>query len=148
MLKAYANQIRVGVLLGLFGFIQTPLFLNVQLLIYKASLFPKFETVSALDAMFLIIASLHLIIAAESLKKADWWIGFTAMIVPYLILKWIGVYFDHTNYIIAEAEGRTIGGGAAMGHLLLLFYIFGPAQMVSFLGSFLAKKFTKDNSTR
>ena len=45
----------------------------------------------------------------------------------------MGVYFDSTNYLIATAEGRRIGGGAAFGHVLLMFYILGAAQLVSWI---------------
>lgn len=55
------------------------------------------------------------------------------MAIPYLYFKYLSVYFDTTNYLIADSEGLHIGGGAAFGHIFLGFYIMGAAQLVSWI---------------
>lgn len=141
MLKLSESQFKATLSLALFGLIQTPLISNIQLLTYKAALFPTFKSMSLIDSIFLLIASAYLIDKVDTFSKKEWWAGFAVMMIPYFALKWMGVYYDHTNYMIANSEGRSIGGGAAMGHLWLIFYLLGPSQLVSYLGTLLAKRF-------
>ena len=118
----------------LFGLLQEPIIQNLQLLIYLPDQFPSLKMGHWIFGIVLsCIASIFLLFEARSFKSKTWWISFICMAIPYLYLKYLGVYFDSTNYKIATAEGRRIGGGAAFGHILLMFYILGAAQLVSWL---------------
>ena len=117
-----------------FGLLQEPIIKNLQLFIYLPNRFPSLGMGHwILGIIFSFIASAYLIYEARSFKTKEWWFSFFCMAIPYLYLKYLGVYFDSTNYLIATAEGRHIGGGAAFGHLFLMFYIFGAAQFVSWI---------------
>jgi hypothetical protein len=126
----------------MFGILQEPIIQNLQLLIYLPNQFPSLKMghwIFGIAASF--IASIFLLFQARSFKTKAWWFSFICMAIPYLYLKYLGVYFDSTNYMIATAEGRRIGGGAAFGHILLMFYILGAAQLVSWITfSFLETK--------
>jgi hypothetical protein len=122
------------------GFMLEPILVNIQLLVNKPSLFPRRVDFNYFDVIMLIIASMVSIINYHYFPMSKWWIGFLVMLTPFLAFKYMGAYFDQTNYIIAESEGRRVGGGAAFGHLYLLFYLFGSAQMLNFLAYRFLKK--------
>lgn len=118
----------------LFGILQEPIIQNLQLLIYLPDQFPSLKIGHWIFGVVLsCLASIFLLFEARNFKTKAWWFSFVCMVFPYLYLKYLGVYFDSTNYLIATAEGRRIGGGAAFGHLFLMFYVLGSAQLVSWL---------------
>lgn len=130
------------------GLIQDPLFANAQLLLRKPSLFPILEAPSLFDAALFLVASFPLILRRNDIGKPEWWGGFLTMALPYFALKWIGVYYDQTNYLIANYEGRTLGGGAAMAHMPLILYILGPAQLIRKLGFTITRKAIKQDEKK
>ena len=132
-----------------FGVLQEPVLQNLQLFIYLPNQFPTIELGSwKINIVLSCIASAYLFFEASNFKTKSWWLSFICMAIPYLYLKYVGIYFDHTNYLIADAEGRRIGGGAAFGHLFLAFYVFGAAQLVSGLTFSLSTKFCLKNNLK
>ena len=121
--------------LAAWGLIQGVALLNWQLQSKAPGLFPvlKFNDVASMvgDVLLILVAGAYLISKSDQIRSLEWWVGFVAMQIPYMYLKGVGVYYDQTQYLIAAAEGRHIGGGAAMGHLLLVFYSMGPAAGLS-----------------
>jgi hypothetical protein len=137
---------KLGPLLGALtaiGLIQGPLLVNIQLLIRKPELFPVTHLPGAGEVALVFAATGYLIYRGDRFRSAEWRIGAAAMALPYVVLSWIGLYYDVTAYLIADAEGRRIGGGASMAHVPLVLYSMGPAQLVSALGFELSKKIRK-----
>jgi hypothetical protein len=123
------------VLVGLSALLD-PLLLNLQLWDYGSARFPTpyFAGLPFVgSAVCMLLACAHLLYRCDRFPSGDWWFAFAVVMVPYVWLKWIGVYHDLTVYLIARDEGRHIGGGAAMGHVWLGFYVFGPAALVSWI---------------
>lgn len=136
--------------LVIFAILQEPLFLNIQLFLKKTELFPKIEYQGIIrgtivNLIFTCIALLFLIKKWQYITSINWWVGFILMELPYSFFKWLGVYWDRTVYIIAHAEGKTIGGGAAFGHLFLIIYLMGFAQLLSQLGFRLSTRIRHSN---
>jgi len=77
------------------------------------------------EMVLLNLSSIFLIYRRDKIQTIKWWIGFLFMIVPYVYFKSLGTYFDVVVYDIADAQGTTIGGGAAFGHLLYIAYAMG-----------------------
>lgn len=127
----------IGMVLALSGWalIQDLALYNWQLWREVPSLFPVLEFkdmgVVTANVVLILCASAYLITKREEIRPHEWWIGFLAMQIPYIYLKYLGIYLDKTQYLIAAAEGRQICCGAAMGHLLLGFYCMGPAAGLS-----------------
>lgn len=137
------------VILTAFGLIQGPLLVNLQLCWKAPQMFPVFAFDSILfDVLFTFIAGIFLLIKANQVKSLEWWSGFLAMAIPYIFLKSLWVYWDQTQYLIAAAEGRHIGGGAAMGHVFLIFYLMGPAAIFSIVGFYSVRKFRRGAQTQ
>jgi hypothetical protein len=129
-----------------FGVLQEPVLQNLQLFLYLPSQFPSMKLGNFIFNIALsCIAAAHLFFEASNFKTKAWWLSFICMAIPYLYLKYVGIYFDHTNYLIADAEGRRIGGGAAFGHLFLGFYVLGAAQLISWLTFSLTAKLSFKN---
>jgi hypothetical protein len=130
----------------LFGILQEPIIQNLQLLIYLPDQFPLLEMGNWIAGIFLsCFASIFLLFQARNFKTEAWWFSFVCMVIPYLCLKYLGVYFDNTNYLIATAEGRNVGGGAAFGHLFLVFYAFGFAPLVSWIPFYILNSKKRDS---
>lgn len=143
------HRLPVIVILAVFGLIQGPLLVNMQLLWKAPRLFPVFDFDGTLfDVLFTFLAGIFLLVKANHVKSLEWWGGFLTMIIPYVLLKSLGVYFDQTQYLIAAAEGRHIGGGAAMGHVLFIFYLMGPAVLLSMAGFYSVRRFRKGAQTQ
>ncbi len=118
-----------------FAFVQTPLLTNLQLLLKKPNLLPDFSNYSPfIDLATTLIAALYLIIKWDHFNTPRWWRGFVSLAIAYTALKCLGIYYDHTVYLIAESTGTTIGGGAAMAHVPLFLALFGPLQILSAIG--------------
>lgn len=123
------------IVVAIFGFLQDPVLLNYQLFRDARGLFPVLSAGQwILNLILAYAASAFLLSLADRVRSIEWWGGFLVMAIPYIYLKSIGVYADTTQYLIAAAEGRQIGGGAAMGHVFLFFYIAGIAQFFSLIG--------------
>jgi hypothetical protein len=135
------DAVIVVVALVWIAILQTPILLNLELLFQAPQLIPVFRFDEALvDTFLTFAASAFLIFRARSLRTREWWIAFAAMMIPYLALKAVGVYWDIAQYLIAEAQGRHVGGGAAFGHLFLFVYILGPAQVLSAIIFFFVRR--------
>ena len=116
-------------LLGLF---QDPILINAELLYAAPELLPVFPMGGAWGNVVLTaVAALFLLFVVRDLWTLEWWISLFATMIPFVIAKAWGVYWDYTVYLIAKSQGRTIGGGAAFGHLFLGFFLLGPAQVWS-----------------
>ena len=126
---------RIVILIG-FGLIQGIFLLNLQILWKAPRLFPVFYYFeSAICDIFLtLIAALFLLIKSKQVKSLEWWGGFWVMAIPFIYLKSLGIYYDHTVYLIAASEGRHIGGGAAMAHVPVMLYCLGPSAILSKIG--------------
>ena len=132
----------------IFGFTQEFVIKNLQLLIFLPNQFPFFELGHwIIDLVLSCIASTFLLLKARNFKTKAWWFSFLCMAIPFLYLKYLGVYYDNTNYLIASAQGRHIGGGAAFGHLFLMFYILGSAQLLSWIGFCVSDSTERKNFT-
>lgn len=122
----------VLILLIVIGVVQDPFLINLELLWQAPGLLPFADFHLAWEStVCTFVAAGFLLCKAKQVCTVEWRISFLVMMLPYLFLKAIGVYWDTTCYIIAAAEGRHIGGGAAFGHLFLGVYILGPAQLLS-----------------
>lgn len=121
--------------LCLIGLIQGPLIVNIQLLLNYSALFPylDFSTLVA-DIMTTFWALSYQIRRRSDLCTFEWWMSVVFMLPGYAYFKYWGMYGDCTAYLIAEAKGTHLGGGAAMAHVPLGLYLCGPAQFLSWLG--------------
>jgi hypothetical protein len=120
----------------LFGLLQEPIIRNLQLLIYLPNQFPSFEVgYWIIDVFLSFIASIFLLYEAKSFKTKAWWFSFVCMVLPYIYLTYIGVYFDSTDYLIATDKGlkRIIRDDESVVYMLLTAYVFGSAQLISWL---------------
>lgn len=106
---------------------------NVQLWLHGSTSFPVFAEHWLAAPLLLGIACAHLIRRSDRFPHTDWWLAWLLVMGPYVVLKWSGVWCDETVYRLAQERGEAIGGGAAMGHVLLGFFLFGPAQILSWL---------------
>lgn len=142
------NSGRFFASLCLIGLIQGPLIVNIQLLLNYPSLFPYWGF-SALIAniMTTFWALAYQIQRRTDLCTFEWWISVVFMLPGYAYLKYWGVYGDCTAYLIADAKGTHIGGGAAMAHLPLLLYLCGPAQFLSWIGFHQAPFFVRSSGS-
>lgn len=120
---------------------------NGLLLAYCPQLFPKLEKGVTLyevifEGIMLNVASLFLITHRNEIKNVRWWMAFSVTIVPYIVLKSVGVYGDSVLYDIAEFHGRKIGGGASMAHVYVIAFAFsGMPYLFSLIGYQIGKNF-------
>lgn len=129
------RQAAAVVLVGLSALLD-PVLLNLQLCNHGSARFPMLDFAVLPfvgGAACMLLACAYLLHRSDRFPSADWWFAFAVVMVPYVWLKWIGVYHDQTIYWIAKDEGRHLGGGAAMGHVPLGFYMLGPAAVVSWI---------------
>lgn len=127
-MKQFLKVLTATILTSFFLEISIP---NIQLLILKPQLFPVFEIQKGWP--LLPVAMIYLLIRSRDFSTIAWKASAFVVLTLYICLSWIGINADNTEYLIAHAEGRTIGGGAAMGHLFLIVYLAGPAQIISAL---------------
>lgn len=115
---------------------------NTQLWLHGSARFPTIVLSNVLSGeccsygsgpILMGLACAHLFLRSDRFPAKDWWCTWTLVMVPYVWLKWIGVQLDVVAPLIARDEGRSLRGGAAMGHVLLGFFILGPAQILSWL---------------
>ncbi len=103
------------------GVIHGPLIVNIQLLLNYPSLFPYWGSSTLVaDVMTIFLALSYQIRRRSDVCRFEWWMSLVFMLPGYAYFKYWGMFGDCTAYLIAEAKGTLIGGGAAMAHLPLL----------------------------